>query len=85
MVKLLGGLAVPAKGMITEGHPWFGKPSFELKYDPEAAIKLLAEAGYGPKNPVKIKVIISPSGSGQTRWPRRSRASAFRTTGWGWS
>ena len=65
MVKLLGGLAVPAKGMITEGHPWFGKPTFELKYDPEAAIKLLAEAGYGPKNPVKIKVIISPSGSGQ--------------------
>jgi ABC-type transport system substrate-binding protein len=65
MVKLLGGLAIPAKGMITEGHPWFGKPHFELKYDPEAAKKLLAEAGYGPKNPVKIKVIISPAGSGQ--------------------
>jgi len=65
MVKLLGGVAVPAKGMITEGHPWFGKPNFELKYDPETAIKLLAEAGYGPKNPVKIKVIISPAGSGQ--------------------
>jgi peptide/nickel transport system substrate-binding protein len=65
MVKLLGGLAIPAKGMITPGHPWYGKPTFELKYDPEAAKKLLAEAGYGPKNPVKIKVIISPAGSGQ--------------------
>jgi ABC-type transport system substrate-binding protein len=65
MVKLLGGLATPAKGMITEGHPWFGKPNFELKYDPEGAKKLLAEAGYGPKNPVKVKVIISPAGSGQ--------------------
>ena len=65
MVKLLGGLAVPAKGMITEGHPWFGKPTFELKYDPEAAVKLLAEAGYSTKNPAKIKVIISPAGSGQ--------------------
>jgi ABC-type transport system substrate-binding protein len=65
MVKLLGGLAVPAKGMITEGHPWYGKPTFQLKYDPEAAVKLLAEAGYSTKNPAKIKVIISPSGSGQ--------------------
>ncbi len=65
LVKLAGGLAVPAKGMVTPGHPWFGKPSFELKYDPEAAIKLLAEAGYGPKNPARIKVIIAPFGSGQ--------------------
>ncbi|MBS0240781.1 MAG: ABC transporter substrate-binding protein [Proteobacteria bacterium] len=65
LVKLLGGIAKPAKGMITEGHPWFGKPTFELKYDPEQAKKLLAEAGYGPKNPAKITVIISPAGSGQ--------------------
>jgi peptide/nickel transport system substrate-binding protein len=65
MVKLLGGLATPAKGMITKGHPWFGNPTFDLRYDPEAAKKLLAEAGFGPKNPVKITVVISPSGSGQ--------------------
>ena len=65
MVKLLGGLAKPAKGMVTPGHPWFGKPTFDLRYDPKEAKRLLAEAGYGPKNPLKIKVIISPSGSGQ--------------------
>jgi peptide/nickel transport system substrate-binding protein len=65
MVRLLGNLAVPAAGMVTKGHPWFGTPSFELKYDPEAAKALLAEAGYSPDNPVKAKIIISPSGSGQ--------------------
>ena len=26
LVKLLGGLAVPAIGMVNPGHPWFGKP-----------------------------------------------------------
>ncbi len=65
MVKLLGGLATPAKGMITKGHPWFGKPTFDLRYDPKEAMRLLAEAGYSPSKPAKIKVIISPAGSGQ--------------------
>jgi ABC-type transport system substrate-binding protein len=65
LVKLLGGLALPAKGMITKGHPWFGNPTFDLRYDPKEAMRLLAEAGFGPKNPAKIRVIISPSGSGQ--------------------
>jgi ABC-type transport system substrate-binding protein len=65
LVKLLGGYAVPAKGMVTEGHPWFGKPDFDIKYDPRAAIKLLEDAGYSTKNPAKIKIVIAPSGSGQ--------------------
>lgn len=65
LVKLLGGLAVPAKGMLDPGHPWFGKPSFDIKYDPEGAKKLLAEAGFSVKNPVKVKLVIAPSGSGQ--------------------
>ncbi|MDQ8726638.1 ABC transporter substrate-binding protein [Bradyrhizobium sp. LHD-71] len=65
LVKMLGGLAVPAKGMVNETHPWFGKPTFEIKYDPEQAKKLLKEAGYGPEKPAKVKIVISPSGSGQ--------------------
>jgi peptide/nickel transport system substrate-binding protein len=65
LVTLLGGLAAPAKGMINPGHPWFGNPKTDLGYNPDAAKKLLAEAGYGEKNPVKVKIIISPSGSGQ--------------------
>ncbi|MBL6617349.1 MAG: ABC transporter substrate-binding protein, partial [Reyranella sp.] len=65
LVTLLGGLAAPAKGMVNPGHPWFGNPKTDLGYNPDAAKKLLAEAGYGEKNPVKVKIIISPSGSGQ--------------------
>ena len=65
LVKLLGGLARPAKGMVVPDHPWFGKPTFDIKYDPEAARKLMAEAGYGPKSPVKTKFLMSAAGSGQ--------------------
>ena len=63
--KLLGGLMIESKGHVYPGHPWFGSPSFDIKYDPEAAKKLLAEAGYGPTKKPKIKIAISTSGSGQ--------------------
>ena len=36
-----------------------------MKYDPEAAKKLLAEAGFSKAKPVTAKVLISSSGSGQ--------------------
>ena len=65
LVQLLGGLALPAKGMVTDNHPWFGTPSFEIKYDPDQARRLLAQAGYSRANPLRTKFIIAPSGSGQ--------------------
>lgn len=61
----LGGLAVPAKGMIDSKHPWYGKPTFDIKFDPEQARALMKEAGYSKAKPAKIKLLISPSGSGQ--------------------
>jgi peptide/nickel transport system substrate-binding protein len=65
MKELLSGMMIPAEGFMPPGHQWFGNPSFKLKYDVEAAKKLLAEAGYGPSKPITTKIIISPSGSGQ--------------------
>lgn len=63
--ELLGGMMIPAEGFYPPGHQWFGKPSFKLKYDPAAAKKLLAEAGYSPAKPLQTRILISPSGSGQ--------------------
>jgi peptide/nickel transport system substrate-binding protein len=65
MKELLSGLMIPAEGFMPPGHPWFGHPTFKVKYDPEEAKKLLKEAGYGPDKPLVTKVLISASGSGQ--------------------
>ena len=65
IVDLVDQTATPAKGFASPEAPWFGKPAFDLKYDPAQAKKLLAEAGYGPGKPVNVKIIISPSGGGQ--------------------
>ncbi|MEH2483430.1 peptide/nickel transport system substrate-binding protein [Nitrobacteraceae bacterium AZCC 2146] len=65
IVEFLSGTAVPAAAFAPPGSAWFGSPKFVPKYDPAAAKALLAEAGYGPGNPVKIRVIISASGGGQ--------------------
>jgi peptide/nickel transport system substrate-binding protein len=61
--KFLGGLSIPAQGFMPPGHAWFGKPE-PLRFDPAAARKLLADAGYGPGKPLVIKVVIPSSGSG---------------------
>ncbi|MBI3938250.1 MAG: ABC transporter substrate-binding protein [Betaproteobacteria bacterium] len=65
IVKILGGFAVPTRGIVDPSSPWFGKPAFQVKYDPAAAKKLLAEAGYSASKPLVLKVLVAPSGSGQ--------------------
>jgi ABC-type transport system substrate-binding protein len=65
LCQFLGGLAKPARGQVDVSHPWFGKPSFDIKYDPAAAKKLMAEAGYGPNKRCKVKFLTSQAGSGQ--------------------
>ena len=56
LVKLLGGLAMPAKGLVVPDHPWFGKPTFDIHYDPDGARKLMAEAGHRAQEQSKGEV-----------------------------
>ncbi|MCO5089520.1 ABC transporter substrate-binding protein [Bosea sp. (in: a-proteobacteria)] len=63
--QVLNGFMKPAVGMVQPNDPWFGKPGFKITHDPAQARKLLAEAGYGPTNPLTFRVIVSTSGSGQ--------------------
>ncbi|MFD1344736.1 ABC transporter substrate-binding protein [Litorisediminicola beolgyonensis] len=65
MKTLLGGLMVPAEGFLPPGSAWFGEPEFKVTYDVESAKALMEEAGFGPDNPLEVKALISPSGSGQ--------------------
>ena len=65
MKGLLGGLMEPAVGTVPPDHPWWGNPSFAIKYDPAAARKLMEEAGHSKAKPLPVKVQISASGSGQ--------------------
>lgn len=62
---LLGGMMGIPKGIVSPQSPWFGKPTFDVRYDPDAARKLMQEAGYSASKPMKAKVQISASGSGQ--------------------
>jgi peptide/nickel transport system substrate-binding protein len=63
LVKLLNGTAEPASGLYPDTHPVFGSPTNRYSFDPDKAKSLLKEAGYG--GPVKAKIMISTSGSGQ--------------------
>ncbi len=65
MKELLSGLMIPAEGFFPPGHQWFGSPTFKLKRDLTEARKLLGDAGYSVAKPLKTKILISPSGSGQ--------------------
>jgi ABC-type transport system substrate-binding protein len=65
LLKLLGGMMSLPKGTVPPGHPWWGNPSFDIRYDVPAAQKLMQDAGFSAAKPLKVKVQISASGSGQ--------------------
>jgi len=66
IVGLLKGLVKPAYGEVDRSSPWFGKPTFEIKYAPDEARKLMTEAGYSKSKPMKTKVSIQAGGTNQT-------------------
>jgi ABC-type transport system substrate-binding protein len=63
--QLLGGMMSEATDTFEPGDTWRGNPTFEIKYDPDAARKLMQETGYSAAKPPKVKVQVSASGSGQ--------------------
>ncbi|MGL4324010.1 MAG: ABC transporter substrate-binding protein [Beijerinckiaceae bacterium] len=63
--ELLGGMMGEPKGTVPPGHPWWGNPTFDIKYDPAAAKKLMTDAGFSATKRLKVKVQTSASGSGQ--------------------
>jgi len=65
MKQLLGGMMAEPKGTVPPGHPWWGNPKFDIRYDVKAAQSLMTQAGFSAAKPLKVKVQISASGSGQ--------------------
>lgn len=65
MKTMLGGMMAEPKGTVPPGHPWWGNPKFDIKYDVKGAQALMQQAGFSAAKPVKVKVQISASGSGQ--------------------
>lgn len=63
--ELLGGLMEVPVGTVPQGHPWWGNPSFQIKYDLPAAQRLMREAGFSAQRLLTVKVLTSASGSGQ--------------------
>jgi peptide/nickel transport system substrate-binding protein len=65
VVALMNGLAKPAVGQVDPASPWFGNPSFKIKYDVDAARKLMSDAGFSKANPLRVKFIVPTGGTGQ--------------------
>ena len=61
----LGGMMGEAKGIVSPDHPWWGNPSFDIKFDPKTATAMMVEAGHTADKPLKVKIQVSASGSGQ--------------------
>lgn len=65
MVALLNGTAEPSAGFFKANDPNFGSPQNRYKLDAARGKALLAEAGFTAQRPLRLKVGISTSGSGQ--------------------
>ncbi|MDB5414055.1 MAG: ABC-type transport system, substrate-binding protein [Rubritepida sp.] len=65
LTTMLSGIAEPSVGFYNARNPLFGSPTNRYRLDPARGRELLAEAGYTAQRPLRIKVGISNSGSGQ--------------------
>jgi peptide/nickel transport system substrate-binding protein len=65
MVTLLNGTAEPSVGFFKPSDPNFGEPRHRYRLDPTRGRALLAEAGYTAQRPLRLRIGISTSGSGQ--------------------
>ena len=57
---IYGDQYVPATSMVPQASPQYMNPG-KIEYNPEKAKELLAEAGYGPSNPLKLKTFMMDS------------------------
>jgi peptide/nickel transport system substrate-binding protein len=65
MVALLSGTAEASVGFFKPNDPNFGNPQNRYRLDAARGRALLVEAGYTAQRPLRIKIGISTSGSGQ--------------------
>ncbi len=65
MVELLNGTAEPSVGFFKPSDPLFGNPTNRYTLDPTKGRALLAEAGFNAQRPLRARIAISTSGSGQ--------------------
>ena len=63
--SMLGDMMIEGAGLLPPAHPWYGRPQDPVRTDVAAARRLMAEAGFSARNPLRTKIGISPSGSGQ--------------------
>lgn len=54
--QLLYGLGIPGHTQVIPSLPWYNEDAKRYDYNPERAMELLAEAGYGPDNPLSLRL-----------------------------